>query len=122
MKQLFLFLLFSAGTLSAAVAQQAIVVTGGSSAATQSRYGTADVDFDSTGSWFLALSDGTTPNPYQKRYREDGKIRKFADEAAILNFLYIKGWEPVSVSVTTGKDVIGVHYHYLLKRRSDYQP
>ena len=69
--------------------------------------------------WYLNLADGTQPNPGYKRYTENGKERRFADEAAILNFLYEQGWDiqPNGVNSHTRK-ASTYYYRYLLKRRN----
>ncbi|MCC2547953.1 hypothetical protein LJY25_16005 [Hymenobacter sp. BT175] len=94
---------------TAAVAQQAQPAP----TPTQPVYGLAMVDGPNLGNrYFLILNDGVTPNPKQSYYQENGKDRVFADEAAILNFLYSQGWEVIpNPSSVPGPS------RYLLKRR-----
>jgi hypothetical protein len=100
---LLLFVLCSGPALPAAHAQQA-------APATRPMYGAAELVPGFSG-WFLILADGTTPNPKNKVLEENGKDRRFEDEAAVLNFLYAQGWEVLP------NGVLGSNRRYLLKRR-----
>ena len=108
MPRLFLLLLFCFGvSLPSALAQQAPTTT----TTPQAMYGVAEV-LPGPGAWFLVLVDGTTHNPKATILEENGKKRRFEDEAAILNFLYAQGWEVLPNGVN------GSSRRYLLKRRS----
>lgn len=60
----------------------------------------------------LSLSDGVKPTSQYDYVQENGKTRRFADEAAVLNYLYSLGWEVLPHAVEESR-----HY-YLLKRRT----
>jgi hypothetical protein len=108
MKHLLLLLLFGTGVaLPAAQAQQAATAT----TPPQAMYGVATI-YPGTSGMFLVLSDGTTPNPKSKTLEENGKDRRFEDEAAILNFLYAQGWEVLPTGIFSNNS-----RHYMLKRR-----
>lgn len=107
MKYFLLLLVFCSGVaLPAAQAQQKQV-----SAATQPMYGVARI-------WMigaycqLSLSDGVKPASEYDYVQENGKARRFADEAAALNYLYSLGWEVLPNGVHDNR------YRYLLKRRN----
>jgi hypothetical protein len=64
-------------------------------------------------SWGLILCDGVVPNPGRTALvAADGQTRPFADEAAVLNFLYAQGWEVLPNGIEGG------NHRYLLKRRT----
>ncbi|GGF28191.1 hypothetical protein [Hymenobacter cavernae] len=77
-------------------------------------YGTASVVQGGTNYWYLALCDGITPNPQYRYLEENGQKRRFADEAAVLNYLYSLGWD-VFPNGTRGD---AADFRYLLKRRN----
>jgi hypothetical protein len=60
----------------------------------------------------LSLSDGVKPAGQFDYVQENGKPRRFADEAAVLNYLYSLGWEVLPHGIEVSR-----HY-YLLKRRT----
>ncbi|MBO0358454.1 hypothetical protein J0X19_10900 [Hymenobacter sp. BT186] len=60
----------------------------------------------------LSLSDGVTPTREYDYVQENGKARRFPDEAAVLNYLYALGWEVLPNGVHEDR------YRYLLKRRT----
>lgn len=76
-------------------------------------YGTAEV-YPSLSGWLLALADGVTPNQRYKTMEENGKNKLFADEAAVLNYLYGQGWDVLPNGTTSTGNV----RRYLLKRRT----
>jgi hypothetical protein len=103
---LLLCVLGTGAALPAAQAQQKLV-----SVAAQPMYGVARI-------WMigaycqLSLSDGVKPVRENDYVQENGKARRFADEAAALNYLYSLGWEVLPNGVHDN------HYRYLLKRRN----
>ncbi|WP_375437252.1 hypothetical protein [uncultured Hymenobacter sp.] len=104
MKYLLLLLVLCTGAaLPRAYAQQA------PAAAPQPMYGAARI-------WLLvnycqlSLADGVKPAGLYDYVQENGKTRRFADEAAVLNYLYSLGWEVLPHGVEENR-----HY-YLLKR------
>ena len=77
-------------------------------------YGAARIWLAASDYCHLALGDGVTPARTYDYLEENGKKRRFADEAAALNFLYQLGWEVQPLGVNGDGNL---HY-FLLKRRT----
>ncbi|MBO0360645.1 hypothetical protein J0X19_21980 [Hymenobacter sp. BT186] len=60
----------------------------------------------------LSLSDGVNPAGPFDYVRENGKPRRFADQAAALNYLYALGWDVQPQGFEESR------FYYLLKRRT----
>ena len=108
MKHLLLLLLLGTGVaLPAAQAQQAATTT----TPPQAMYGAARIWVLSSYSQ-LSLSDGVNPSDPFDYVQENGKPRRFADQAAVLNYLYALGWEVQPQGVQESR------FYYMLKRRT----
>jgi hypothetical protein len=105
MKYLLLLLVFCAGApLPSASAQQAPAAP-----TPLPMYGAARIQL--LGSYCrLSLSEGVQPTAEYEYVQENGKVRRFADEAFALNYLYSLGWDVLPHAIEESR-----HY-YLLKR------
>ena len=99
---LVLLLLLACAAPLSAVAQQSATAA----------YGTAET-VPAINGHFLIIHDGVTPNPRGKIFEVNGKDRRFADEAAILNFLYEQGWEVIPHGILKNGN-----NKYMLRRRT----
>ncbi|MBO0358463.1 hypothetical protein J0X19_10945 [Hymenobacter sp. BT186] len=95
--------------LSNAHAQQAPAAA----APAKPMYGSARIWLANTDYCHLGLADGVTPTRTFDYLEENGKRRRFTDEAAALNFLYQLGWDVQPLGVTSD----GIIHYFLLKRR-----
>jgi hypothetical protein len=109
MKYLLLLLLCTSAALPAAQAQQAP-----NAAPAKPMYGAAHIYLASSDYCYLWLADGVTQAGTQQYLEQDGKRRRFADEAAALNFLYQLGWDVQPLGVNSD----GSMHYFMLKRRT----
>jgi hypothetical protein len=107
MKYLLFLLLCSGVALPSAQAQQAATAI----PPAQAMYGAARITVYSSHCQ-LSLSDGATPAGPFDYVRENGKPRRFDDQAAVLNYLYALGWEIQPHGVQESR------FYYMLKRRT----